>query len=147
MRSWAERWLGHQVLGGVPGRGVRDAHLRLWFASQRQDNVFVAQDLSRFFDSICVPHFAQVLRHLGAPQQLIGLLSNFYHGGARIFSAQGVVGEKWHPVSRGFFQGCPLSPLMDAAVMHVWVCQISRAKVDGVAFVMIELSGAVMLTD
>ena len=85
MKTWLNKWLDHRVLGGVAKRSVEQAHLRIWQALHQDHNVFVAEDLSKYFDSIIHPHLQLVLQHLGAPAPFQKLVSAFYTQNQRLF--------------------------------------------------------------
>ena len=135
LTPWVLQWLDGRILGGVCGRSVEHAHLRIWAAAQDSNTLFVAEDLSKFFDSIVVQHLQVVLDKLAAPKELQTLVGNFYTQGRRIFSAQGVIGDDWHVVDRGLVQGCPLSPLLAAAMMWSWSSTVSSPSVECLCYV------------
>ena len=94
-----ETCLDHRTLGGVPQRSVQDAHLRLLHAMQTEANLYVTQDLSKFFGSIHIDHLRLVLAHLGMPSCVTQLAQFFYHDAHRLFSSHGHFGRK---VATGF---------------------------------------------
>ncbi|CAE7723733.1 rbcL [Symbiodinium sp. CCMP2592] len=120
LRPWAEGWLGHRILGGVQQRCARDVFIRLFEAAEDPAMIFIGQDVSKFFDSLCGSHVVQVLRHLQAPAALVELIGAIMSEQWRVFSAGGQLGANWFRVDRGAAQGDPLSPLLAAAVMYVW---------------------------
>ena len=83
-------------------------------ASNGRGDVLVGQDLSKFFDSVDACDVDMVLARLGAPGQLCGLVRLVYKEHFKLFSAGGILGSTWRRVTRGLFQGCPLSPLLAA---------------------------------
>ena len=57
------------------------------------------------------------------PPAVLKLLADFYDGAERLFSLGGAMSSSWQTTSRGLAQGCPLSPLLAAALSHIWaVC-------------------------
>lgn len=80
LRPWALQWADHPTLGGLPGRGVLDAHIRIAAALEEdvEDQIFVSQDLTKFFDTIDLEQAAAVLKHLRAPPAIIALIQGFY---------------------------------------------------------------------
>ncbi|CAE7234104.1 CHLP [Symbiodinium sp. CCMP2456] len=119
LAPWAEGWLGHQTCGGVPGRSTKDVVQQLITACSRGDTL-VGQDLAKYFDSIDVRDVDVVLARLGAPAQLRGLVQAVYQEHYKLFSAGGLLGSSWSRVTRGLFQGCPLSPLLAASLLTAW---------------------------
>ena len=116
------QWADHRTLGGLPGRGVLDAHIRIAAALEEdvEDQSFVSQDLTKFFDTIDLEQAAAVLKHLRAPPAIIALIQGFYKQNRRIFSLKGIIGRSWQVCGRGLMQGCPFSPLIASAIMKVW---------------------------
>ena len=136
LRAWCASWASPHILGGLAQRSVEQAHVRISEAmSSREARLFVAQDLSKCFDSVSIDLAARALQHWGAPPQLIALLRSFYCGQERLFSHGGQVGGQWHAVSYGILQGCPLSPLVAAAILQVWALLVCRDGIDGVVYI------------
>ena len=137
LRPWVEQWINPHVFGAAPGRSVSHAVLRILEAAhQHNTRVFVAQDLSKFFDSVQIDHACEVAAFLGAPPQLCTLLSSFYNQGQRIMSCSGVLAPQWFTISQGIMQGCPLSPMIACMLMHVWTLAITRhGDVDAVCYI------------
>ena len=77
LRWWIRQWSSHECLGGVPGGSVQGAHLRLVNGLFSGDQLAIGQDLTKFFDTIAVPHLSLVLQRLGAPPQFITLVKSF----------------------------------------------------------------------
>ena len=117
---WSEQWAATVVHGGITGRGVLDAHCKLLHATSDPTSIFVSEDLSKFFDCINVGQACAVLSHLGAPATLIDLVRSFYSASRRIFVDRGICSAQWRTATSGLMQGCPLSPLIAAAIMRVW---------------------------
>ena len=85
LRPWVASWAGHQTLGGIFRRGVKDAFLRI-FASLQDDFFYVQEDVSKFFDTIRLPHLLMTLDHLGAPPQFRHLVAIYYQNHTGVFS-------------------------------------------------------------
>ena len=137
IRPWMNTWLNSHIFGAAPGRAVSHALLRVLDAARAQpDQIFIAQDLSKFFDTVEVEHACCVARFLGAPSELCNLISNFYAAGHRVFSCNGVLGNQWIHPTRGIMQGCPLSPVIACMIMHVWSIFITRYHdIDAVCYI------------
>ncbi|CAE7253453.1 unnamed protein product [Symbiodinium sp. CCMP2592] len=136
LRPWCASWASPHILGGLAQRSVEQAHVRINEAmTDCAARLFVAQDLSKCFDCISLELALCALRHWGAPCELIALLKSFYSGQERLFSFAGHVGGKWHAVTNGILQGCPLSPLVAAALLQVWALLVCRDGVDGVIYI------------
>ena len=118
LTSWVERWASWRVLGGVAHRGLKDSYLRL-LESLSSPRFYLQEDLTKFFDSVRLPDLVAVLRHLGCPACVWQLVQS-YREHRRVFSKDGVLGDQWHSIRRGLAQGCPLSPVLAAAVMAMW---------------------------
>ena len=93
---------------------------KLLHATSDPTSIFVSEDLSKFFDCINVGQACAVLSHLGAPATLIDLVRSFYSASRRIFVDRGICSAQWRTATSGLMQGCPLSPLIAAAIMRVW---------------------------
>ena len=92
--SWADNWLGHRALGGVHRRSTRDAFLRLVEAMDADYNVYVSQDVTKFFASIHGGHLLLLLEHLAAPVCLRDFVRAMLHDHRRVFSMGGRLGAK-----------------------------------------------------
>ena len=124
LRPWARSWMGARDLGGLPGASPADAHGRLFAALLNGADCFLQEDLTTFFDTVSIDHAVEVLRHLQAPSEVMALLTDFYTHSARILSF----------AQRGLMQGCPLSALVAACVMHVWTTTTADANTECLAF-------------
>ena len=136
LRPWVETWLNHHVYGAAPGRSVSHALLRILDAANELENrIFVAQDLSKFFDSsgrTCMPSCG----HLGASPEFCRLFAQFYAQGERIFSCAGILAPDWIKPTKGIMQGCPLSPLIACMLMHIWTLTVTMHQdVDAVCYI------------
>ena len=96
------------------------------------------EDLSKFFDMVRLSDLIATLRRLGCLGQLRDLVDSFYQDHRRVFSVDGMMGTAWHGVHRGVAQGCPLSPVLTAAVMAIWSSVVeteSANQVSSMSFV------------
>ena len=132
LRSWADNWLGHRALGGVRRRS-RDAFLRLVETVDAEDNVYVSQEVTKFFRQ--GGHLLLLLEHLAAPVCLRDFVRAMLHDHRRVFSMGGRLGAKYHQVTRGLAQGDPLSTLLAAAVMVVWSWTVVKSEAEAMSFV------------
>ena len=139
LRSWVDSWASPHLLGGLPGRSVQHAHMRLHEALVADpDRLIVAEDLSKCFDTIDIGLACRALVHHGAPVRLVRLLKGFYSSQQRIFSVAGHLGTRWHSVSRGILQGCPVSPMIAASLLQLWTWKVVESPdsfIDAVVFV------------
>lgn len=119
LAEWIDSWASHRVLGGVHSRGVRDSFLRI-LDSFDTDQLYVQEDLTKFFDGIRHADLQASLAQLGAPRALCALLRDFQQGHSRVFTHNGGYGSSWHHVRCGVPQGCPLSPMLAGVVMALW---------------------------
>ena len=119
LAEWIDSWASHRVLGGVHSRGVRDSFLRI-LDSFDTDQLYVQEDLTKFFDGIRHADLQASLAQLGAPRALCALLRDFQRGHSRVFTHNGGYGSSWHHVRCGVPQGCPLSPMLAGVVMALW---------------------------
>ncbi|CAE7862903.1 unnamed protein product [Symbiodinium microadriaticum] len=91
LRGWVDTWASHRVLGGVHRRGVRDSFLRI-LDSLDTEQLYVQEDLSKYFDSIRRDDLEASLQQLGAPRTLVALVADFLGGQRRVFTQQGFCG-------------------------------------------------------
>ena len=76
------------VLGGVYGRGVRDSYLRI-LDSLDTDQLYVQEDLTKYFDGIRHEDLQVSLKKLGAPKALCSLVQGFHRNHVRVFTHHG----------------------------------------------------------
>ncbi|CAE7211986.1 unnamed protein product [Symbiodinium sp. CCMP2592] len=124
LKPWSDAWAGATAFGGLPKRSVADVHRRVHHALRRGTRVAVQEDLRRFFDSIHVPLASRVLEHFGIPRVALHVFQSFYNRQQRMLTVQGCCDQQWFQASCGLIQGCPLSPLVGAAVMQVWALTV-----------------------
>ena len=120
LKGWIASWRTHADAGGIPCTSVASALMQIRRAFDQGASHFVQADVAGYFDSISVPLLCQVLSHLRAPQALIDLITDFYHGACRVFCMSGVYSSHSCQIRVGIAQGCPLSPVLACALTHVW---------------------------
>ena len=141
LHAWTASWRAHYDSGRVAGTSIDTALQQLAKELQAGASVAVQQDVSSFFDSLEHRTTARILRHLRAPTTLVTLFENYCDRSSRIFSMQGALSSGWVQPERGLPQGCPLSPVIAAAVSHCWAAFVLgqedplSAKVTGHAYV------------
>ncbi|CAJ1388131.1 unnamed protein product [Effrenium voratum] len=137
LKPWLSSWAGDHLFGGLAGRGVEDCLIRInhAVAQRAKHGVFVRQDIHRFFDAIQVQQAIAVLSHLKAPPALVRLIDQFYLRGSRVFTSGAYHGSQWCKAGRGILQGCPLSPMIAAAVMLPWTCAVQQPGLGCAVFV------------
>ena len=130
LRSWSEAWAGHMVFGGIPEHGVLDCHVKIKHgpAKRGAHSPFVKQDRHRFFDTVRLPSLQKILVAMGAP--LGRLVDAFYHACGRRFWAGKAVSPWTHSAKKGLLQGCPLSPVLTACVMHCWAARVPAGQLE-----------------
>ena len=77
LKPWSLTWLDSAVLGGVTGSSALDAHIRIHQAVIHKSCV-IAQDLSKFFDSIDWRLLDANLQWVHAPEWFRRLIQTFY---------------------------------------------------------------------
>ncbi|CAE7801443.1 unnamed protein product [Symbiodinium sp. CCMP2592] len=95
---------------------------------------FIQEDLQKYYDTIHFPLAALVLERLGMPVQVVALLKSFYSRQFRLLSFRGQCSSQWILATRGLVQGCPMSPVIAAAIMHIWQLTVSSARVSSLAY-------------
>ena len=141
LKTWAHTWRLSFDVGGVAGASTASALTQVHRELQHGSSAAIQQDVAGFFDSLSHDITSQVLQHLRAPPELIRLFNFSCAHGQRLFSLEGALGTTWRRPRRGLPQGCPLSPLISAAMTHVWCCftlgaQLDcRAKVTGYGYI------------
>eukprot|EP00435_Cladocopium_sp_Y103_P001287 s1514_g1.t1 len=126
LRPWILNWIPPELCGGVPAKGIHDVHAVMFqhLQSCRNSNSPFAgckADVRKCFDSVVPATALTVWKHLGAPDGVLHVLTDFYTQQQRWFSIQNCVAQ--HPVfaNVSILQGCPASPALLNALMTVWV--------------------------
>ena len=118
---------------------VQSALMQVQQAFRRRASHFLQMDVSAYFDTINHITLRRTLEHLRFPSDLLELLCSFYTQSQRIFSMSGVLSDQWTDVTTGIPQGCPLSPVLSAAIAHVWRCYCTggpvQGQVSGIAYI------------
>ena len=126
LRPWIKSWADSDLFGGLPAKGIGDVHDLLHFeiadAKRRNQTVVGCKaDIQKCFDSVCVAAALEVWKWLGAPSQLVNVISAFYSGQLRWFSWHGFFHPEPVSASRGLLQGCPTSPALLNGLMTLWL--------------------------
>ncbi|CAE7477329.1 unnamed protein product, partial [Symbiodinium necroappetens] len=98
--TWVGSWADHMTLGGLRGRCAKDLLAQLLAAAEDDQHV-IAQDLEKYFDGILIDHLEVALLRLGAPPELLALTRAMYGDHWRVFSRDGILGDRWIRCSRG----------------------------------------------
>jgi len=128
LSQWTASWRSHFDSGGVAGTSIDTALQQLHRELQSGAQMAVQQDVSSFFDSLEYGLTARLLRHLRAPECFVRLFENYCTRSSRIFALQGALSGDWVRPGRGLPQGCPLSPVIAAAVSHCWAAFVLRPQ-------------------
>ena len=135
LKAWCDSWRSHRDAGGLPATSVGHALQQLQLALNKGMVAAVQQDVAGYFD--CLEHHLvdRVLRHLRAPPGMVSVLADFYQKGQRIFKLEGALGSSWRRPTRGIPQGCPFSPVISAALTHIWSVFVVHSGIDGMGFI------------
>ena len=125
LAPWIETWADFHSAGGLPKTSVQAALQRIRRALDEGATCFVQTDVASFFDSIRMPVLRCALQHLHFPPELLRVLEDFYSGARRVFSLAGAMSPSWATVNCGIAQGCPLSPVLAAALSHIWAAFVT----------------------
>ena len=126
LRPWILRWAPPQLYGGVPDKHLVDFHAR--FHDDLADGPVIGckADVRRCFDSVCPKAALEVWKCLGAPRQVLSLVSDFYTDQQRWFSWLGIYHPQPITIRRGLLQGCPGSVALLNGIMTVWVRYVQQ---------------------
>jgi hypothetical protein len=119
------RVLPTSVAGGIPSRSVHQIFARVLARVHddrrlRRHSAFIAQDITKCFDSLQVRQTLVTAYRLGLPSALLNVILQFYSRGRRLLRFNGTFSEGWRPHRHGLLQGCPFSPVLLACVMSGW---------------------------
>jgi hypothetical protein len=133
LRPWIKSWADSDLFGGLPAKGIGDVHDLLHFEiadAKRRNQTLVGckADIQKCFDSVCVAAALEVWKWLGAPSQLVNVISAFYSGQLRWFSWHGFFHPEPVAASRRLLQGCPASPAERVNDTVVALCQNSGSS-------------------
>lgn len=125
-----------QILGGLRQRGVQDCLKRFdWALSdarrRRRPIIAASEDLANCYDSVDRGQSLAIMEALGAPKNVLRVVSSFYDRCQRVFCSGRHVSQEWTRGRHGLIQGCPFSALMLAGVMSAWV-EHSSVGLEGV---------------
>ena len=115
LQQYVNRELSVVQAGFRKGRGTRDQMAQIrWImekAREFQKNIyFCFIDYAKAFD--CVDHnkLCKILKEMGIPDHLTGLLRNLYAGQEAVRTVHGTT--DWFQIGKGVCQGCILSPCL-----------------------------------
>ncbi|CAE8687780.1 unnamed protein product, partial [Polarella glacialis] len=125
VQPWVEQWAPEELVGGLSKRSADELHERLQSAiadalARRATLAGAKLDVKKCFDSVKPDQACYIWRRLGAPEQLVSVISRFYSGHRRWMEWQGACARAPVSCTRGLLQGCPASGLLLAAMMAVW---------------------------
>ena len=118
----ANGWAPPAVQGCLPGRGAHWIHARLrhGLRQAQQSYALVVNDVSKAFDHVHVAQPLAILSCFGVSTAFLWIIHVFYTQAKRVFQLGECVTAAWHRGRHGVMQGCPLSPVLLAAIMCVW---------------------------
>ena len=129
-----QKWAPEELTGGIPGKGISDAHDLLGAALQSNAAVTGCKaDIRRCFDSVSPTAAIRAWRYLGAPSSLLSVLEAFYKGQQRWITYGGYWQQTPIQPRTGLLQGCPLSTGLLNGVMAVWVGHVRVRAPRGLA--------------
>jgi endonuclease/exonuclease/phosphatase family metal-dependent hydrolase len=131
LREWYQQWIHTDIAGGLSQRSAAEIHDALFAdiedaLSGGESITGLKVDIQKCFDSVSPRQAARVLQKRGAPPQLMPLIAAFYEDQQRWVEWQGCVHPSPIVPTRSLLQGCPLSPLLLAAIMTVWHQEVDR---------------------
>lgn len=106
--------MGEEQTCAVPGSSMVENVMLIrdmaeYAKSNNKSLVLESVDLEKAFDKVVHGFLFAVLRCMGFPEHLVGVLQGLYEGVRSRVLVNGVVGESFE-VKSGVRQGCPLSP-------------------------------------
>ena len=131
LSPWISTWQQHFDAGGLPGTSVANALMQVHQALKSGATHFAQLDVAAYFDSVHPEVLRKVLLHLRFPQELLDVIGDFYDGAERVFCLQSAHSISWQRIAVGVAQGCPLSPLLTAAIGHVWSVWVQQRSCQG----------------
>ena len=124
--AWVESWMPDELFGGIGGRGIDQIHERLAeeLASAKYGDQPLAgykADIRKCFDGVAPDIALMALHWVGAPSELVQVLTDFYSRQQRWLSVRGSFAPGAVPHKASILQGCPASPLLLNTCMAVWL--------------------------
>lgn len=117
----------------LPGRRISDNLILLrdmvvYANRNKRPLVVMSLDLEKAYDRISHVFMFEVMRKLGLPGNLLGVIKGFYNGIKSRVLVNGALSESF-VLRAGVRQGCPLSPLAFICVIEPFLVNIQKEKV------------------
>ena len=130
---WERRlgpWISPQQRGFLPGRSmlanvVDLEHHAMMAALSRRRGLLLLLDFKAAFPSVAHAYMQQCLEGFGVPPEALHVVRALYDGGRCVISSGGSLWPGFD-VASGIRQGCPLAPLLFAAVMDLLLRVLAR---------------------
>ena len=130
MEPWINNWAPLELAGGLPDRTAAYVHARLAQAfDDKKANEHVGavfEDLSKAFDNVDVGQCLAIWWRMGAPENLLAMIRNFYAHARRLFTCKGWLTPGWIKAAHSLLQGCPFSTILLGALMACWVRHVKE---------------------